>query len=728
MPFDRHNQILGPVDAAFWHADSPTTPMNIGSILIFDGEIDFEGFMKMLDARLHETPLFRQRVVTTPLNIGEPMWVYDTDFYIENHVYKLQIDAPGTDEQLRQMTGRLVSSTLDRDKPLWEIYIIYGLQGNRSAMIYKVHHAMVDGMSALALFSLIMDFYPKEPAYVEKPLYDPPETPTNLTLLRDAVVKAVPRRWGLVRKLTRDAVDLSTKFISREERKKALVGLVSLINDNLTPIRRLGINGQNVGDQRLAWASFPLDTVKAIRKQENVSVNDVMLTILGTGVEKYLIAQSDPPQQEFMRLFMPVNLRNQVEDEDNVGNRIAMLPVELPFHVEDLKAKLHAIGNYTRVMKESALSKGFDMALTLPALAPAVTHGTVWTIVPATFSRLVHTWCTNVPGPQIPLYLMGLELTEAYGYFPLNPGMGMATVILSYRDQISMTLVTDAGIITDVTLMRSYLYEAFEELCQATGIPTGNVKKPAGQQRNGTTAASNQPAPKPPQPISNADTSVNASTNGHAMHGDEPVDNVMDSMDSMDDDTSAIEVDTAAAIPEAIPPQTPSTTSSVPKETIETSVINPIEEFPTPPVRVPANNGPKEGHLLSEEWAQALHKTINESRAYYGASRSWREGSLAFVMNAAPVAGYPEARAVLLDLHEGKCRRAQSIAPLMAEKMATFVLEGSYQSWREILDGKAAPLPMIMRGRLKLKKGSLRKLLPYTRSAQELVKCAMQVS
>lgn len=681
MGQDRHMQPLGPVDSAFYYLDNPLTPMNIGGIMIVEGQFDFDKLVELVDARLHMAPLYQQRVINTPMNMGEPTWVFDSDFFIRNHVFRLQLDPPGQEEQLRALCGRLVGSMLDRDKPLWELYVIEGLQGNRTAILFKVHHCMVDGLSAVELFTLMLDFTPDEPKIPAKPLYNPPKTPGNMGLLRQAASQALPHRWKLLRKLGTDAVDIGMNFLDRDKRKRTLMGLVSVINDNLSPIRRLGINGQNTGNIQVAWTEFQLADIKAIRKARGVSVNDVMLTILGTGIDRYLRQHGGTNEQPFVRVIIPVNMREPNREED-FGNRISLLPIEVPLEELPVLERLEAVRDYTRLMKEAELADSFDMALTLPSLLPAVGQPLVWSVVPRVFSLLAHTWCTNVPGPQLPLYLLGNKLQSIYGFFPLNPSMGLACVILSYNQKITMNLIADAGIVEDPVGLRNHLNAALDDLRKASGV-------------------------KPSQPI--------------VIEPDPPA-----KTPSIEE--SAAEIVAAAEAKQAQKAQDAQngTRSAPPVDATDMADTTP----PQPVAPTSGGNGQKheKPKLMSEEWAQALHAAINTSRDYYDASKRWTAGSIGMVMHASPANGFNEDSAVWLDLYRGKSRAARSLSIQEVKQVADFVLEASYENWMDVLSGREKALPMIMRGKLRLSKGAMRKLLPYTKSAEELVNCAMSVS
>jgi len=380
-----------------------------------------------------------------------------------------------------------------------------------------------------------------------------------------------------------------------------------------------------------------------------------MLTILGTAVERYAEEQGNESNQDFVRIICPVDMRRN-ETASHDGNRISTISVEVPFFVGDPLDRLTAVARYSRVMKESQLATLIDGVLSLPSLAHASIQPLIWKAAPSVFATLGHMWCTNVPGPPMPLYLLGHKLLNVAGFFPLNPTMGLASVVVSYSGTITISLVADKGIIPEVGTLKTYLQDAYIELCDAVEIAPG-VDVPAD-----TPEAASTPTPDPQTPSA---------------------------------------------------PPAPVTTPNGTAKAVQATEAQKVTAKPL---------------LMSDDWAKALQETLNTSKSYYNASTKWTAGSLALVMKASPQNGYPADSAVLLDLHRGKCRNGHSLPVQQAYNEATFVLEGSYDTWMAVLEGRSQPLQMIMRRQLKLKRGALARLLPFTKSAQELVNCAKQIT
>jgi WS/DGAT/MGAT family acyltransferase len=679
-----YSSILGPVDSAFYYVERHETPMNIGALTIFEGHIDFDELVRLVEARVPQAPRYQQRVVQATMNMGQPTWIDDPDFYVGNHVRRVRIEPPATEEHLRELVGKLLSRTLNRAKPLWEVYLIEGLK-DQTAIFFKVHHCMVDGLAAVELFTFLLDLSPKYNIPEYTPLFDPPPLPSPQDLLVDSVLRDIPHRFGLVNKLVRETVRLGSVLTDSEKRLKMMVAVAHLINGNLQPIKKLPVNGKNSGRQLMVWAEFSLDEVHAIRKKARSSVNDVMMAVLAKAVQKYSAARGCT-DQPFLRILMPVNVRAE-EEKGEYGNRISVLPVDIPFNDDDPLEHLQAVTEFTTVMKESSLAYSMDMILTLPSLMPAPLQSSIWGMAPTAFSLLAHTWCTNVAGPPLPVYLLGHRMLHSYGFFPLNPSMGLACVILSYSGRIAMTLVVDTGIVDDEDELLQNLKDSFVALRKAAGVPEMDIST------IDTVEVATVKVPEPEH--------VAVAANG-----------------AMPDVGVA-----AAVLSEAVVIESASIEDST-QESIDEKPVEPETEAAPAESVVPVRERYK---LFSDEWAKALREVINHSEAYRRVSRGWTAGSLAFVMETAPRHGFDAPAAVLMDLHRGECRSARALPLQEALKSAAFVIQGNYGAWMDVLHGRSAPLVMLSTGRLLLRKGSLLRLMPHTRSAGELVRCAQRV-
>ncbi|MBK8024655.1 MAG: DUF1298 domain-containing protein [Chloroflexi bacterium] len=784
-----YTDILGSVDSAFYYAERPETPMNLGALTIFDGTIAYEDLVRFVESRIPLCPRYAERIVQAPFHLGQPTWIKDPNFFVRDHIRTVHFDSPGDLGALRQLAGRLAAEQLDRGRPLWEIIMIEGLPG-QTALLFKVHHCMVDGLAAVDLFNFLMDIAPRDLPVERRFINTAPALPGALTLLTDSVTRDLGHQFKLLRKIGGETFKLLGNLTHDQERLNMLVAVAHLISNNVKPIQKLVINGRNTGDQRLVWAEFALDDIHAIRARRKASVNEVMLTIMSRSVERY-INDHGGTRQPFLRALVPFNVRNQ-EEKGEHGNRISVLPIDLPFGVADPLDHLAAVQKFSKVMKDSGLAFSMDLLLTLPSMLPAVAHKPIWGLAPVAFSLLAHTWCTNVAAPPIPVYLLGHELKQVFGFFPLNPSMGLASVIVSYNGHISITMVADEGILPDADILGAYANTVFGELCRAAGItptPLNPVKAPvpaaeppatpvaadpvpaasAQVEPAPSTAAPSAPAASAPaepaapmeaasavppvgdtqaaapvlptQPPSSAPAPLPAGQppsipfvngkdasalgmDGHveavvvphtaeaaiaAAHAHAAVSDADDTIE-----VHAAQVSGAAAASVAQPPVAPAAAVVPP------SVVAPAPAPDSPP-------RPVAHKLFSPDWSAAMREAINGSSAYRAASTGWTAGALALVVEAAPNHGMNEPAGVLLDLYRGNCRNARSVTPAEAMRAASFVIQASYDAWMDALDGRFPPLVMLTTGRLSLKKGLMLRLLPFTKSATELVHCAQRV-
>ncbi len=778
----RYSSILGPVDSAFYYVEKPETPMNIGALSIFEGKIDFDEFVRLVNSRLHRAPRYFQRIVQAPFHLGQPTWIQDPDFYIGKHIKRASVPLPGTEEQLRTLVGRLLSSTLSRSKPLWEIHFIDGLP-DRTAIFFKVHHCMVDGLAAVELFTMLMDLDPQVGPLDEKVPLDTDELPDPITLTIDSVQRDFMHRLQLLQKLADETSRLFGLMGDSGARLKTLTAIAHLINNNLKPIQKLPINGVNSGQQKLVWAEFPLDDIHAIRKPVGASVNEVMMTLLTAAVHAYC-RRRRPTEQPFLRLLVPVNVREDAE-KGSYGNRISVMPVDIPLDAPDPLSRLKAASKFSTIMKESSLSLTMDLVLTLPSLLPAVVQPLIWSAAPVAFSLLAHTWCTNVAATPIPVYLLGHRLEHVYGYFPLNPTMGIACVIVSYNGRITMTLVVDENIIPDPEVLERGLKDAYAELRQASGLTAPSAPVVSAVTTVPAAVAAPAPAveaplppveiPAPtvtaPEPAAPSDALVSErAVSGDLREETAQIESVRDdrltqvhvvaaeAVSTVESKThevtdhAALAADVPAEASEAAAQPAP-TAEMVSAASVDIGVIDAAPEIEIVAVSVPPQpaqqldmqpsttqavpvssqspNGktpPAAPHkLFSDEWAKAFREVINQSEAYRRAGANWTAGTLVFIMNASPAHGFAEPAAVYMDLHRGQCRGARALTVSEAARSADFIIAGDYAAWMEVLSGKSSPLVMLSTGRLHLQKGSMLKLLPHTRSATELVNCARRV-
>ncbi len=489
---------FGALDAAFLNFESKQMPLHIGGVCVFEGPIPFDRFVATIESKLDSIPRYREKVMRPFLNIGYPTWQYDPDFDIRRHIFHVHLDPPGSDEQLQELAGRIFTPLLDRNKPLWETYVVDGLTGGRAALICKVHHCIVDGVAGIGLLNVIMDASPEQRRLPKRKSYRPPKAPDAATLFLDAFTDSLaqlPKRLAE----TRDAL-LGYGNLLRADPFAAL-GLervVDMMPELLSPVERLPFNRTCSGERRVFWTEFPFAEAHAIRTACGCTVNDVVLTVVSGAVSEYTKLHGQTVKNRFFRPMVPVNVRPPGDSIGAFGNLISLMLVALPLGISDPLARIEHIHRTTQAMKGARTPELLRLSLSWLGLLPppvqsflAGNMGWLNTPIP-----LFHMVCTNVPGPQIPLYTCGSRMVACYPHVPTGMDVGISVAIESYNQKLYFALTTDALAAPDGGRMIELLEASFKELRDAAGVPASRPARRARPKAN-KTAPKRQPKPKP---------------------------------------------------------------------------------------------------------------------------------------------------------------------------------------------------------------------------------------
>jgi diacylglycerol O-acyltransferase / wax synthase len=476
-------QQLTGLDAAFLALDSPTAYGHVGSVSILDppenGEaLTLERLTELIESRLHLVPPFRRRLVEVPFGLDQPYWIEDPDFDIEFHVRELGLPAPGDDHQLAVQAARLHARPLDRRRPLWETYLIHGLQGGKQAIYVKVHHAAIDGVSGNDLLAALMDTSP-EPREIDEP--DPwrPETEPGAAqlLARSAAslatnpVRAARVSVDIVRSLpavigspARPWLPLIDRFLLRRNRgvvlsAPPLIAPATPFNKNIGPHRRW------------AFTSVPLAEVKAIKNAAGVTVNDVVMALCAGALRTWLQKHDALPDGPLVA-SVPVSIRTE-EQKGTHGNRVSAVITSLPTHLADPAARLAAVHEGMRVAKEQHNAMPADLLtdiaeFSMPALANQAnrlaTRLRLLERVPP-FNLII----SNVPGPNVDLYLAGARLDGIYPLSAIADGQGLNLTVLGSNGKLNFGALADRDLVPDVDLIIEALKDEIATLSAAFG-------------------------------------------------------------------------------------------------------------------------------------------------------------------------------------------------------------------------------------------------------------------
>jgi len=464
-PVQQHLDRLSSIDASFLHQESPSAHMHIGGVLTFAGPPPpFEDFLDHIRGRLHLVPRYRQKLATPPLETGHPLWIDDPNFNLEFHVRHTALPAPGTEEQLLQMVARIHSQPLDRSKPLWENWLVEGLDGGRRfAIISKTHHALVDGVSGVDLATVLFDAEPnpapRSTAELEpwQPQPEPSVAELALAGLRGMVGGAV----GLAVK-TLAAASAPGETLTRL--RDALEGVGELIWEGLNPAPETPLNVEIGPHRRYLVVRQRLDDYKQVKNALGGTVNDVVLTVVSGALARWLRSRGIRTEGLQMRALVPVSVRTQ-DEHGTLGNRLTVMRGPLPVYIRDPVARLRCVRRAMDGLKESKQAVG---AATLAAVTDLTPPTILAQASRLNFStRLFNLIVTNIPGPQVPLYLLGHELCDLFPIAFLPNNHALAVAIMSYNGRLEYGLLADFDALPDLQVIADAIDEALAELLEA---------------------------------------------------------------------------------------------------------------------------------------------------------------------------------------------------------------------------------------------------------------------
>jgi WS/DGAT/MGAT family acyltransferase len=459
-------QRLSALDASFLYMESPTTAMHVGSVARFTppaGEsFDYDAFCALVSRRISLVPRYRQKIRWVPGHLANPVWVDDEDFDITYHVRRSALPKPGNDEQLRALVGRLQSRQLDRARPLWEIYLVEGLADGRFAIVTKTHHAMVDGISAVDIGTVLLDASPT-----------PQDAPHD-----DWVPQPEPSRAGLVLgavadTLRRPTVAIDTVRASLSDAKAtagralgALGGIASVARTSLRSAPESPLNA-TIGEQRrFGMASTALDDYKRIRKAHGGTVNDVVLATVSGALRAWLLTRGEAVvPSTTVRAMVPVSVRNDTESSA-LGNRVSSYFVDLPVGEPSPVVRLHQVSYAMKGHKESGQSVGADALVRLTGFAPPTIHSAAARLGAGLSRRLFNVIVTNVPGPQFPLYAAGARMDDCFPVVPLAKGQAVTIGLMSYNGGVYYGMNCDRDAMADIDVLATCIEDSLAELLE----------------------------------------------------------------------------------------------------------------------------------------------------------------------------------------------------------------------------------------------------------------------
>ena len=458
-------------DASFLYFEKEEAPLHIGSIGVFDGDVSYDKFVANVAAKMHLIPRYMQRAVFAPFNIGHPSWEWDPDFDITRHIMTAEIQAPGNHEQLLDLAAGLFQEKLDRNKPLWEMYLVRGLEGDRTALISKVHHCLVDGVSGIELLMIVLDVSADPPPTQSVQTEEKPPVPGPVRLFANAALDTMSQRLDRILDQQSTFVDWLTTGADRTRSiGRAIENSRPYLN---VPVVRAPFNQPLRRDRKLAVSEFSFAEIRAIRQAVGGTVNDVCLAVLGGAVGRYLEMHQQTTEGRSFRILTPVNVRRE-DEKGALGNRVSMLLVEVPVGIRDPIERLKIINARTTSLKERNVADGINIFAEMSADVPPMIQGFMGNL-PTPPNTLANMVCTNVPGPMIPLFTVGHRLVAHYPMVPLGWEMGVGCGVTSYNQKLYFGLMADAAAAPDVNRLKEFLDQAYVELRSAAGVAKSDI-------------------------------------------------------------------------------------------------------------------------------------------------------------------------------------------------------------------------------------------------------------
>jgi diacylglycerol O-acyltransferase len=448
---------MSPVDSSFLHVENDTTPMHIGAVSIFQGPPPpFEDLRAMVAGKLGLVPRYRQKVRSVPLAVGSPVWIDDPHFSLDYHLRHTAIPKPGGEEQLRQMAARIFSQHLDRDKPLWELWAVEGLQGKRWALLSKVHHCMVDGVAATDLMSVM---FSDDSAGSDIGEWSPSPEPTDAEVfVRTLARRASPA--GQIEALRRMAGAPRETLRTLTEMARA----TAAATPNMRPVAASSLTGPIGPHRRWSWAQARLSDIKAVRTELGGTVNDVVLTLITNGFRELLDARGeDVPVDRVVRTMVPVSVRAKGE-KGVYNNRVSAVFASLPVGLTGPVQRLQAIRAEMDGIKESKQAVAGDVLTSMSGFAPPLLLALGSRLVTLSPRLNMHTATTNVPGPQQPVQTLGRRMLQSFPFVPVVGSIRIVVAIFSYNGGLYFGVTGDYDGASDIDALTDGIAHGMDDL------------------------------------------------------------------------------------------------------------------------------------------------------------------------------------------------------------------------------------------------------------------------
>ncbi len=484
----REMRQLTSLDAQFLALETPRAFGHVGGLAVYDpatapgGKLTARDVCRRLSERIHLLPPFTQKLAQIPLGLDLPYWIEDPDFDMDFHVREMGLAPPGNYHQLAEQVARIMARPLDRSRPLWELYLLHGLEGGRVAMLTKFHHAAIDGVSGNEVLAVLLDRHP-EGREVPPPDHErePPSAPSDLELLGRALLGLPRRPLALASSVPTalanlDALPGVERMPGMRAVRRAALRAASLLPGSSaaeglletprTSAPRTRFNGPITAHRRLAIGSLPLETVKAVKNELGVTVNDVVVALCASMLRTWLEQRGELPDEPLVAM-VPVSVRTE-EEAGTFGNRVSAMFVPIPTNEPDPRRRIEQTHQVLAVAKErhkatpAALMQDATQFVP-PALMSAASRVTMGLLARGPVPPVLNLVISNVPGPREPLYCAGARMRAYYPVSTITDGVGLNITVISYLDHIDVGIIGDREQLDDPWPMLEGMRAALEE-------------------------------------------------------------------------------------------------------------------------------------------------------------------------------------------------------------------------------------------------------------------------
>lgn len=449
---------LSAQDATFLYAETPRAHMHVGSLAVFRGSnLTEDRLNPHIESRLHLVPRFRKKLAWVPLQQGRPVWVDDPHFDVRFHIRYTGLPKPGGEAELLRLMARIMSMPLDRDRPLWEMWVV-DWKDDLQVIMQKTHHCLIDGISGVDMGTVVLDLSKDVPKPSAPPPFEPEPPPTGWRLVKDALVERATQpteMYRSVRAATRAPRALAAKWADVAK------GVMAFGKSSMELAPKTSLSGKIGPHRRYEVLRVDLATVKAVKAKHGCTVNDVVLAAVTGGLRRLMLARGDDVDGLVMKAMVPVSVRDPSQ-RMTYGNKVSMMTAELPVGEPEPLDRIEFVKQRMTGLKESRQAIGADFWVKLSEYAPP----TVLALASraTAMQRVVNLVITNVPGPQFQLYMLGGELVEVFPYVPILGQVSLSVGCVSYNGMLNFGLAADWDVLPDLAVLRDGIAESLEEL------------------------------------------------------------------------------------------------------------------------------------------------------------------------------------------------------------------------------------------------------------------------